>query len=143
MKDLIERAAKQRVEINLKGGKISVKRPKGVSLEIIDEIRENKDALIRELSVNQSVHQLRSAMIWLVDAWNSSAMFNRPKHDMTGDFWMTMFEWDEQATELRSKYNYDKCPLGECDVERQPVWCYHCSPKSAAQLSWSQLEALL
>ncbi len=139
MKDLIERAAKQRVEINLKGGKISVKRPKGVSLEIIDEIRENKDALIRELSVNQSVHQLRSAMIWLVDAWNSSAMFNRPKHDMTGDFWMTMFEWDEQATELRSKYNYDKCPLGECDVERQPVWCYHCSPKSAAQLSWSQL----
>ena len=139
MKDLIERAAKQRVEINLKGGKISVKRPKGVSPEIIDEIRENKDALIRELSVNQSVHQLRSAMIWLVDAWNSSAMFNRPKHDMTGDFWMTMFEWDEQATELRSKYNYDKCPLGECDVERQPVWCYHCSPKSAAQLSWSQL----
>ena len=139
MKDLIERAAKQRVEINLKGGKISVKRPKGVSLEIIDEIREIKDALIRELSVNQSVHQLRSAMIWLVDAWNSSAMFNRPKHDMTGDFWMTMFEWDEQATELRSKYNYDKCPLGECDVERQPVWCYHCSPKSAAQLSWSQL----
>ena len=139
MKDLIERAAKQRVEINLMGGKISVKRPKGVSLEIIDEIRENKDALIRELSVNQSVHQLRSAMIWLVDAWNSSAMFNRPKHDMTGDFWMTMFEWDEQATELRSKYNYDKCPLGECDVERQPVWCYHCSPKSAAQLSWSQL----
>ena len=139
MKDLIERAAKQRVEINLKGGKISVKRPKGVSLEIIDEIRENKDALIRELSVNQSVHQLRSAMIWLVDAWNSSAMFNRPKHDMTGDFWMTMFEWDEQATELRSKYNYDKCPLGECDVERQPVWCYHCSPKSAAQLSWCQL----
>ena len=139
MKDLIERAAKQRVEINLKGGKISVKRPKGVSLEIIDEIRENKDALIRELSVNQSVHQLRSAMIWLVDAWNSSAMFNRPKHDMTGDFWMTMSEWDEQATELRSKYNYDKCPLGECDVERQPVWCYHCSPKSAAQLSWSQL----
>ena len=139
MKDLIERAAKQRVEINLKGGKISVKRPKGVSLEIIDEIRENKDALIRELSVNQSVHQLRSAMLWLVDAWNSSAMFNRPKHDMTGDFWMTMFEWDEQATELRSKYNYDKCPLGECDVERQPVWCYHCSPKSAAQLSWSQL----
>jgi hypothetical protein len=139
LKDLIERAAKQRVEINLKGGKISVKRPKGVSPEIIDEIRENKDALIRELSVNQSVHQLRSAMIWLVDAWNSSAMFNRPKHDMTGDFWMTMFEWDEQATELRSKYNYDKCPLGECDVERQPVWCYHCSPKSAAQLSWSQL----
>jgi hypothetical protein len=139
LKDLIERAAKQRVEINLKGGKISVKRPQGVSPEIIDEIRENKDALIRELSVNQSVHQLRSAMIWLVDAWNSSAMFNRPKHDMTGDFWMTMFEWDEQATELRSKYNYDKCPLGECDVERQPVWCYHCSPKSAAQLSWSQL----
>ena len=139
MKDLIERAAKQRVEINLKGGKISVKRPKGVSLEIIDEIRENKDALIRELSVNQSVHQLRSAMIWLVDAWNSSAMFNRPKHDMTGDFWMTMFEWDEQATELRSKYNYDKCQYVECDVELQPVWCYHCSPKSAAQLSWSQL----
>ena len=135
MKDLIERAAKQRVEINLKGGKISVKRPKGVSLEIIDEIRENKDALIRELSVNQSVHQLRSAMIWLVDAWNSSAMFNRPKHDMTGDFWMTMFEWDEQATELRSKYNYDKCPLGECDVERQPVWCKNCSPMAAQQLS--------
>ena len=139
MRDLIERAAQQRVEISLKGGKISVRRPKSVSPEIIDEIRENKDALIRELSVNQSVHQLRSAMIWLVDAWNSSAMFNRPKHDMTGDFWMTMFEWDEQATELRSKYNYDKCPLGECDVERQPVWCYHCSPKSAAQLSWSQL----
>lgn len=135
MKDLIERAAKQRVEINLKGGKISVKRPKGVSPEIIDEIRENKDALIRELSVNQSVHQLRSAMIWLVDAWNSSAMFNRPKHDMTGDFWMTMFEWDEQATELRSKYNYDKCPLGECDVERQPVWCKNCSPMAAQQLS--------
>jgi len=135
LKDLIERAAKQRVEINLKGGKISVKRPKGVSPEIIDEIRENKDALIRELSVNQSVHQLRSAMIWLVDAWNSSAMFNRPKHDMTGDFWMTMFEWDQQATELRSKYNYDKCPLGECDVERQPVWCKNCSPMAAQQLS--------
>lgn len=137
MRDLIERAAQQRVEISLKGGKISVRRPKSVSPEIIDEIRENKDALIRELSVNQSVHQLRSAMIWLVDAWNSSAMFNRPKHDMTGDFWMTMFEWDEQATELRSKYNYDKCPLGECDVERQPVWCKNCSPMAAQQLSWN------
>jgi hypothetical protein len=115
VRDLIERAAQQRVEISLKGGKISVRRPKSVSPEIIDEIRENKDALIRELSVNQSVHQ----------------------HDMTGDFWMTMFEWDEQATELRSKYNYDKCPLGECDVERQPVWCKNCSPMAAQQLSWN------
>ena len=136
-KAVIKRAKRSGVTIKLKNGKPYAEYV-GSSEDhrsTLSEVRTHKTEIIRELEADQSIHQLRSEMIWLVDAWNSSAMFNRPKHYMTGDFWMTMFEWDQQATELRSKYNYDKCPLGECDTDRQPVWCKNCSPMAAQQLS--------